>query len=123
MAKKYIVHLSFEEGDELKDLINTGKAAAYKRKHAEILLKADISPFGVAFHSAQISQAFGVSISTQKRVRQRLVEEGFEAALNRAKQTKIRGKSLDGEQEAHLIALTCSEPPSFSARCPKAFVG
>ena len=49
-------------------------------------------------------------------MRQRLVEEGLEAALNRAKQTKIRNKTLDGEQEAHLIALSCSEPPSVRAR-------
>ncbi len=116
MAKKYIVQLSFEERDELKDLINTGKAAAYKRKHAEILLKADISPEGDAWNDAQISQAFEVSISTIERVRQRLVEEGLEAALNRAKQTKIRNKTLDGEQEAHLVALTCSEAPEGRAR-------
>ena len=50
------------------------------------------------------------------------VEEGLEAALNRAKQTKIRNKTLDGEQEAHLIALSCNEPPEGRARCPKAFV-
>jgi len=93
MAKKYIVQLSSEERDELKDLINTGKVAAYKRKHAEILLKADISSEGDAWNDAQISQAFGVSISTIERVRQRLVEEGLEAALNRAKPTKIRNKT------------------------------
>lgn len=50
MAKKYIVELSKEERKELKDLINKGKYAAYKRKHAEILLKADISSEGDAFH-------------------------------------------------------------------------
>jgi len=116
MAKKYIVQLSSEERDELKDLINTGKAAAYKRKHAEILLKADISSEGDVWNDAQISQAFDVSISTIERVRQRLVEEGLEAALNRAKQTQVRKKTLDGEQEAHLIALTCGEAPEGNAR-------
>ena len=50
MTKKYIVELSSEERKELKDLINKGKSAAYKRKHAEILLKTDISSFGAAFH-------------------------------------------------------------------------
>ena len=116
MAKKYIVELSSEEQNELKDLINKGKAAAYKRKHAEILLKADISSEGDAWNDVQISQAFDVSISTIERVRQRLVEEGLEAALNRAKQTKRKNKILDGEQEAHLIALTCSEPAEGRGR-------
>jgi len=60
MAKKYIVELSSEERNELENLINKGKVAAYKRKHAEILLKADISSEGDAWNDAQISQAFFV---------------------------------------------------------------
>lgn len=111
MAKKYIVELSSEEREELKELINKGKAAAYKRKHAEILLKADISSEGDAWNDTQISQAFEVSISTIERVRQRLVEQGLEVALNRAKPAKIRNKTLDGFHPAYLIALSCSEPP------------
>jgi transposase len=71
-------------------LINKGKAAAYKRQPAEIWLKGDITSEGDAWNEVQISQAFEVSISTIERVRQRLVEEGLEAAWNRAKQTKSR---------------------------------
>jgi len=70
-----------------------GKATAYKRQHAEILLKADISSEGDAWNDAQISQAFEITISTIERVRQRLVEEGLEAALNRAKQTHRKNKT------------------------------
>ena len=60
--------------------------------------------------------AFDVSIRTVERVRQRLVEEGLEAALNRAKQKRFRSRRLDGEQEAYLIALTCGEPPEGHTR-------
>ena len=116
MTKKYIVRLSSNEQTALKELINKGKLAAYKRKHAQILLKADISSEGDAWNDAQISEAFDVSISTIERVRQRLVEEGLEVALNRTKPTQIKNKTLDGEQEAHLVALTGGEPPEGRAR-------
>jgi len=90
----------------------------------DILRKADISSEGDAWNDAQISQAFEISISTIERVRQRLVEEGLEAALNRAKQThrknktgeERRGEEGEGEQEAHLIALAGSDSPEGSAR-------
>lgn len=116
MAKKYIVRLSPEERAELSSLVNKGKAAAYKRLHAQILLKSDISEAGPGWSDQKIAEALDVSIPTIERLRKRLVEEGLISALNRAKQKKVRRRSLDGDQEAHLIALTCSDPPDGYGR-------
>lgn len=116
MAKKYIVRLTHDERSELETLIKKGKTASYKRLHAQILLKADISKEGPGWTDQKISEAFDVSTKTIERVRQRVVEEGFEAALNRAKAKHFKPRKLDGEQEAHLVALTCSTPPEGNAR-------
>ena len=63
-----------------------------------------------------ISQALKISVATIERVRQRLVEQGLEAALNRKEQQNRKKRRLDGEKEAHLIALTCSSPPEGQGR-------
>ncbi len=114
MAKKYIVRLTSDERSELEDIVNKGKKSAYKRLHAQILLKADIS--GPGWTDEKISEAFDVTTRTIERTRQRLVENGLEGALNKSKPKKVKSYRLDGEQEAHLIALTCGEPPEGYAR-------
>lgn len=111
LAKKYVVRLNENERTYLDNLIHKGKVAAHKRLHAEILLKADISDLGKKWPDSQISEAFGVSTRTVERVRERLVQEGLEAALNRAKPTRVRSRVIDGDNEAHLIALTCGDAP------------
>jgi len=77
----------------LESLIHTGKVAAHKRLHAEILLKADISELGDKWLDRQISEAFGVSTRTVERVRERLVQEGLEPALNRAKPIRVKSRT------------------------------
>ena len=104
-GKKYVVELSTAERDELTQLVNKGKAAAYKRKHAEILLKADQGTDGPSWPDKRIADAFDVGLRTVERVRQRLVEGGLQAAIERAKQKNRKAPKLDGEQEAHLMAL------------------
>lgn len=111
MAKQYIVRLTGDERADLEDLVYKGKVAAHKRLHAQILLKADVSDLGEKWTDSQISKALGISTRTVERVRQCLVKEGLEAALNRAKPSRVRSRVLDGENEAHLIALTCTEAP------------
>jgi hypothetical protein len=86
MNKKYIVRLSDEEGSQLTALTSKGKAAAYKIRHAHILLKADTD--GPAWTDAKIAESFSISVNTVLGVRQRLVEQGLEAALNRKKQDR-----------------------------------
>jgi transposase len=110
-AKKYIVRLSTDERQQLKKLVKTGKAAAYKRQRAQILLKSDIGPEGPGLRDIDIAAAVEVSYRTVERTRQRLVEHGIEKALERQVRKRSRAPRLDGEQEAYLIALTCSEPP------------
>ena len=111
MKKKYIVRLTETERRELENIVYKGKVAAQKRLHAQILLKADVSEHGEKWRDKQISEAFGVSTRTVERVRERLVEKGLEAALNRVPPSRVKSKTLDGENEAHLIALTCGEAP------------
>ena len=111
MPKKYIVRLTEEERSELEKLVHTGKVAAHKRQHASVLLKADISEQGDGWTDEKISAAFSLSTRTVERVREKFVEEGLEAALNRAAPSKVRRRVLDGDNEAHLIALTCGEAP------------
>jgi hypothetical protein len=117
MHKKYIVRLSAEERRQLTELIRKGKAAASKIRHAHILLKADAD--GPAWTDAHIAERFSVSVPTVQGIRQRLVAQGVEAALNRNKQARpSRAPLLDGAGEARLIALRCSAPPAGQARWP-----
>jgi transposase len=110
--KKYKVTLTTEERQSLYDLIAAGKAAAKKLTHARILLKADAAPEGPAWTDGRIAEAVEVNLTTVERVRQRFVEQGLEAALIRKKQEHpSRQRKLDGDGEARLIALACSEPP------------
>ncbi|RMD65787.1 IS630 family transposase [Candidatus Parcubacteria bacterium] len=106
MAKKYIVTLTEEERETLLEMLSSGVHSARKLTRARILLKAD-----AGWEDTEISEALDVSVSTIERVRRRFVEEGLEAALNRRPPRREYRYKLDGEQEAHLIALACSQPP------------
>jgi transposase len=108
--KKYLVELTSEERRQLEGLVKKGKVAGYKIRHAQMLLKADQGKQGPGWHDKQIAEAFGAHLTTVERLRKRLVEEGLEAALGRHKRQNYTRK-LDGEAEARLIAIACSEPP------------
>ena len=108
--KKYIVKLTEEERAGLQKLIGQGEAPARKLTHARILLKADSGEAGPGWRDQAISEALEVGTATVERVRERFVEEGLEAALTRHRPQSPRLRKLDGEQEAHLIALVCSSP-------------
>lgn len=115
--KKYKVTLTAEERNSLQGLIVAKKTAAKKVIHARILLKADAGPDGPSWIDARIAEALEVDVSTVERIRQRFVEEGLEAALDRKKQDRpSRQRTLDGKAEARLIALACSEPPAGRVR-------
>ena len=109
MNKKYIVRLTVDERSFLKEIVSKGKAAAYKIKHANVLLKVDAD--GSGWSDEETGEAFGCHANTVRNVRQRWVEQGLDAALGRKKQeTPSREKIFDGEKEARLIAVACSEP-------------
>jgi DNA-binding transcriptional ArsR family regulator len=117
MKKKYPVILSDTERDELKRLIAAGTAPARKLTHARILLKADQSPEeGPSWVDEKVAEALETSQPTVSRVRKQYFEEGLEAALNRRAPNRVYHRKLDGEQEARLVALACSEPPEGQAR-------
>jgi hypothetical protein len=110
------VRLTEDERTYLESLIHTGKVAAQKRLHAEILLKADISDLGEKWQDKQISEAFGITTRTVERIRERLVQEGLESALNRAISARVRECKIDGENEARLVALMCGDAPEGRSR-------
>ena len=110
--EKYVVELTSEEQNELAQLVSKGKAAARKITHARILLQANESKGGPAWTDKQISQAFGVHTNTIHGIRRRFVERGLRAALERKEQDHpSRKRIVDGDVEAHLIALRCGGPP------------
>lgn len=113
MSRKRInpVLLNAEDRDTLEGLIASGHAPARQLSHARILLKADEAAHTPAWPDTKIADALEVSRSTVFRVRERFAREGLEAALVHRRPKNTKPKKLDGEQEAHLIALACSEPP------------
>ena len=116
-AKKYVVKLSAEERERLNALIGSGKHPARLLTRARILLKADVSEAGEGWSDSAISAALDTSINNVARTRQRLVEEGLDAGLNRKyNPNSARPRIFDGAAEAKLIALTCSPAPEGFAR-------
>lgn len=115
--KKYVVELLSDEREQLNAVISKGKAAAKTILKARILLKADQGPFGEGWTDDRILQALDTNQTMVARVRRQLVEEGLVAVLSRKKrQTPPIQPIFDGEAQARLIALACSEPPEGHAR-------
>jgi transposase len=106
--EKQSIMLTQEQRQRLQQLVSTGMAPARKLQHAHILLKGDESEQGPKWSDQQIHEAFDVGLATIWRVRQRFLLQGLDDALNRRPQPERPEKRrLDGEQEAHLIALAC----------------
>jgi len=116
MKKQYIVTLTEEERQMLRERVSRGKAAARKLMHARILLKADASPGGPAWRDDAIAEGLDIGRTTVERVRKALVEDGMEAALERRKPRRQYLRKLDGDGEARLIALACSQAPEGRSR-------
>ena len=116
MKKKYPVILAEAEREQLKNLIAAGTAPARKLTHARILLKTNQGSEGPGWVDERVADAVKVSQPTVARVRKQYFEEGLEAALNRRAPNREYRRKLDGEQEARLIALACSEPPEGQVR-------
>ena len=115
MTKKYIVRLSKSERQELEEFVSVGKTQAFRIKHANILLAVDANRLSMV--DEDVAEAFGCHVNTVANVRQRFVEEGTQAAIERRKQkSPSRQRILDGAAEAILIQLACSEPPQGRSR-------
>lgn len=112
MNQKYRVELTEAEREQLKQLLSSGTTSARKVRRAQILLKSDSGATGANWSYQAIREAFNVSQPTISEVRRAYVAGGLEAAINRKKPDRVYERRLDGEAEAHLIALACSEPPA-----------
>ncbi len=115
MNKIYCVDLSDEEREYLESLVKKGKGPAYRIKHAYILLNANIH--GPNKKDQEIASYLHCHLQTVYSVRKRLVEQGFEAALERKqRESPPTPPILDGEKEARLITIACSKPPNGRSR-------
>jgi transposase len=116
MKKKYIVTLTEAERQTLQALLSRGKGAARRLAHARILLKADAPPGGPGWGDDQIADGLDVGRATVERVRREFVEEGLTAALERRRPRRHYLRKLDGDGEARLVALACSQAPAGRSR-------
>jgi len=115
--KKYIVTLTKEEREVLGSLVSKGKHQSQKILNALILLDCDTGDYQTnRSTNEEIARVLNISMRKIDRVKKRFVEEGFDAALDKRKADRVYEKKADGEFEAHLIALSCSDPPEGFAR-------
>ena len=114
--ERYVVKLTQDERANLLLLVKTGKASAAKLTHARIILATDENNTDTIPYDTKVSKELHVSSRTVARTRQRFVEEGLESALSRKPHSNTRPRKMDGDQEAHLIALSCSTPPAGRSR-------
>lgn len=113
--KKYIVRLTRQERGQLEQLVKVGKAAAYKIRHANMLLMADAD--GPGWSDEHIAEGLGVSVGQIEHLRKRFVEQGMDACLGRKPRERPSVEpKFDGEKEARLIALACGKAPEGRAR-------
>ena len=115
MNKKYVVRLTTHQREHIEKLLRRGRAHARKLLYARILLKADANGPD-CWTDERIAEASEVSTATVARERRRFCEEGLEVALMPKKPGRPRRRVLDGRAEAHLIALSCSDPPEGRER-------
>jgi transposase len=116
MRKQHVVVLSEQERARLHTLIGRGTAPARALTHARILLKANQGEAGPSWTDRAIAAALEIHHTTVARVRQQYATGGLEAAVDRKAPEREYRRRLDGEQEAHLVALACSAPPEGRKR-------
>ena len=113
--RKYIVTLMQEERKYLEKMIQKGKVSGYKMRHAAILLKLDEIPENQDWTGKAIAKAHNTNENSVTHIAKRFVEEGLESALT-PKAQENRARKIDGEVEAKVIALACSNPPEGRER-------
>jgi Homeodomain-like domain len=114
---KYRVELTSEQREELIEISKNGKKTAKQVNHANVLLMADDNAVTGRWRDEDISQALNMHINTVASIRKKFVLEGVKPALQRKyRETPPNPPKLDGKQEAHLIAICCSDPPAGRVR-------
>jgi transposase len=113
MAVRYAIDLTDTERAALREILAKNKVKRSTIINADILLKADRA---CGWTNADIASAYDVSTKKVEQLKKRFVEEGFEAALSRKPVTNAHWRKITGEEEAHLLALCCSQAPEGRAR-------
>ena len=112
----YTIKLTKPEVEELKAIINKGSHTSQTFRVAYILLNCDEGQHSDKVSNEQISKVLKVGMRTIDRVKKKFIEEGFEASLERRITSRVYEKKSDGDVEAKLVTLCCSEPPKGYAR-------
>lgn len=113
---RYTVKLTKSEVEELHSIINKGSHTSQTFRMAYILLNCDDGKYSEKVTNEQISKVLKVGMRTIDRVKKKFIEEGFEGVLERRPSNRIYESKVDGDIEAKLVTLCCSEPPKGFAR-------
>lgn len=113
---KYKITLTKSEHEQLIDIINKGVHSSQLYRTAYVLLNCDEGKYGEKLTGKEISRVLKISMRMIDRIKQRFVEEGFEACIERKPMSNPRLPKVDGDTEAHLIALSCSKAPEGFVR-------
>ena len=113
---RYTVKLTKAEVEELKEIINKGSHSSQTFRVAYILLNCDVGKYSDKVANEQISKVLKVGMRTIDRVKKKFIEDGFEASLERRPTSRVYEKKTDGDVEAKLVTLCCSEPPKGYAK-------
>ena len=116
MKKRHVVKLTSGERGQLEGIVNRGFEAAYRRRHAQVLLLVDEGEQGLGFFDKDAAERTGFTRRTVEQIRERCVTEGLAAALERKKRSRNRSQKLDGDGEARLLSLACSDAPEGYSR-------
>lgn len=113
---RYTVKLTKEEVEGLQSIISKGSLTSQTFRTAYILLNCDEGDYSEKVTNEQISKVLKVGMRTIDRVKKKFVEEGFEKALERRTSSRKYEIKIDGDVEAKLVSLCCSEPPAGYAK-------
>lgn len=116
MKKKYHVRLTSEERAHLLELIGRGSSSARKQRRARLLLKLDEGEDGPAWTDERAAEALEVATATAASLRRKFAKRGLQDTVNRKQPDRNYERKMDGEREAHLLRLACSEPPEGRSR-------
>lgn len=113
---RYTIKLTKHEVDELNSIINKGSHTSQTFRTAYILLNCDQGKYADKISNEQISKVLKVGMRTIDRVKKKFIEEGLDSSLERRPSQRVYGKKADGDFEAKLVTLCCSEPPKGFAK-------
>jgi transposase len=111
MIIRYTIKLTKSEVEELHVIINKGSHSSQTFRAAYILLNCDVGEYSDKVTNEQISKVLKVGMRTIDRIKKQFIEEGMEAVLKRRCTTRVYDIKADGDMEAKLVTLCCSEPP------------